>query len=449
MKVIPFVHEGLGNSSYLVQITDKSAVLVDPDRNVDRYLRERDQRGLAIVDVLETHLHADFVTGSRELLEKLGIEPRAARAGHLAFRHRGVSPGDTFVVDGVRIEVIGSPGHTPEHVSYAMQAPRTEVPRLFSGGSLIVAGAARTDLIAPHLTKELTRAQYRTLKQAFSHLPDTTELYPTHGGGSFCSAGAGGERTSTLGRERESNPMLRFDGEDEFVDWFPTTFPGAPGYFFKMRAINQQGPRLRREIANPTLLSPHEFEIAASRATIIDVRSIEEYQRDHIPNSISIAFRPSYATWLGWLVELGTPLLFVGGDQLRDRVVEESLLVGHENFAGWLAGGIEAWQAAGLGTRSTRSLEAEEARQLLANGAAAIDVREPVEFAAGHIAGAVNIPVSRIPEATAAIPDGSPRIAYCGHGERSTTGISLLERAGIEAANLEGGYDEWESGDET
>jgi len=444
VNVIPFVHEGLGNSSYLVRISERSAILVDPDRSVDRYLREADARGLGIVDVLETHLHADFVTGSRELLDLIGIEPHASRGGHLGFPHRGVSAGDAFVLEGVRIRVIGSPGHTPEHVSYVFQAPRSETPVLFSGGSLIVGGAARTDLVSPDLTEELTRSQYRTLKHAFADLSDETLLYPTHGGGSFCSAGASSDRTSTLGRERASNPLLSFTNEDEFMRWFPTTFPGSPDYFFKMRPINQAGPRLRREITDPPALSPDEFNTLMSSSLVVDTRPIHEYQQSHIPDSLSIAFRPAFATWLGWLVEMETPLLFVVGDEPLDRVVEESLLVGQENFGGWLEGGMQAWERAGLSTRRTRSIATGEAKRLLQSGALALDVREPSEFEGGHLDHAVNVPLGRLAKSTAAIPEGAPVIAYCGHGERSTTGISLLERSGVEAWNLQGGYKAWQ-----
>jgi len=440
MKVIPFVHEGLGNSSYLVQLTPDSAMLVDPDRNVDRYLRDAEARSLRVVGVLETHLHADFITGSRELLDLIGVEPHASRAGHVTFPHRGVSPGDAFVVKGVGVRVIGSPGHTPEHVSYALEAPRSETPTLFSGGSLIVGGAARTDLIAPDLTEALTRDQYRTLKHAFADLPDATLLYPTHGGGSFCSTGVSSERTSTLGRERETNSLLRIENEDEFVNWFPRTFPGAPDYFSKMRPINQAGPRLRREITEPPPLSPEEFQEASQSSLVIDVRPIKEYHRGHIQGSLSIAFRPSYSTWLGWLVDLGTPLLFVLGSESLSRVTIESLLVGQENLAGWLQGGIDAWERDGLPLRETESINQPEALRLLANGGASIDVREPDEFAAGHLDHAVNLPLGSLSKSVALLPQGSPTIAYCGHGERSTTAVSLLEARGIYAVNLEGGY---------
>jgi glyoxylase-like metal-dependent hydrolase (beta-lactamase superfamily II)/rhodanese-related sulfurtransferase len=443
MNVIPFVHEGLGNSSYLVQISERSAILVDPDRNVGRYLREADARGLGIVDVLETHLHADFVTGSRELLDLIGVEPHASRGGQIAFPHRGVSAGEAFVLEGVRVSVIGSPGHTPEHVSFALQAPRNEAPALFSGGSLIAGGAARTDLVSPELTEELTREQYRTLKQAFADLPDETLLYPTHGGGSFCAAGGGSERTSTLGRERASNPLLSFTNEDEFVRWFPTTFPGAPDYFFKMRPINQLGPRFRREIADPPSLAPTEFYARMSPGLVVDTRPIHEYHMSHIPRALSIAFRPSFATWLGWLVPIGTPLLLVVGNEPLERVVEESLLVGQENFAGWLEGGMKAWVRAGLPTRETRSIAHGEAKRLLQEGAVALDVREPSEFEGGHLDHAKNLPLGSLAKSSSVIPAEAPIIAYCGHGERSTTGISLLERSGVEAWNLEGGYEDW------
>lgn len=443
MNVIPFVHEGLGNSSYLVQISGDGALLVDPDRSVGRYLREMESRGLRLAGVLETHLHADFATGSRELLSLTGVEPHAPAAGDVLFPHRGVSAGNEFVIEDTRVRIVGSAGHTPEHVAYVIEAPRGQTPLLFSGGSLIVGGAARTDLVSPDLTEQLTRDQYRTLKGAFSALPDETLLYPTHGGGSFCSTGSGAERTSTLGRERTTNPLLQFEDEDEFTAWFPTTFPAVPDYFFRMRAINRSGPRLRREISDPRPLSPDEFHAASSSALVVDVRQIHEYHAAHVPGSLSIAFRPSYATWLGWLVDPGTPLLFVLGGEPLDEVIAESLLVGHEDFAGWLRGGIDAWQSAGLPVKSTRSISATEAGRMLREGAAALDVRETSEFAGERIDGAISIPLGSLPKALDAVPRGEAVIAYCGHGERSTTGISLLERGGIDAVNLEGGVDAW------
>ncbi|MCH8850425.1 MAG: MBL fold metallo-hydrolase, partial [Chloroflexi bacterium] len=261
MNVVPFVHEGLGNSSYLVELGERKAALVDPDRDVGRYLQAAASRGWNIDAIFETHLHADFVSGAREAAKATGARILAPQAGGYAFPIEGVSAGDRVRFDGVELEAIASPGHTPEHLSYVIHT-EGRPPWLFSGGSLIVGGAARTDLIAPEQTASLTRAQFRSVTEAFASLPDETLLFPTHGGGSFCSTGAGGERTSTLGRERATNPLLDWDDEGEFVRWFPTTFPATPAYFFRMRPINQRGPRLRESIAMPPALAPDEFERA-------------------------------------------------------------------------------------------------------------------------------------------------------------------------------------------
>ncbi|HWO93433.1 MAG TPA: MBL fold metallo-hydrolase, partial [Dehalococcoidia bacterium] len=245
MNVISFERTGLGNSSYLVDIGGGRAVAVDPDRTAQRYITAAEERGLRIVAALETHVHADFVSGARELAAA-GADILAPAESELRFPYRGLHASERFILDGVQVEAIASPGHTPEHLSYVLRADG-RAPALFSGGSLIVGGAARTDLITPEMTEPLTRAQFRTLHKAFGHLPDETELYPTHGGGSFCSVGGTSSSTSTLGEERRSNPLLAMDDEEEFVRSWPATFPAAPAYFFRMRAFNQAGPRLRRE----------------------------------------------------------------------------------------------------------------------------------------------------------------------------------------------------------
>jgi len=315
---------------------------------------------------------------------------------------------------------------------------------LFSGGSIIVGGAARTDLIAPDRTDELTRKQYRTLRESFAPLPDETLLYPTHGGGSFCSTGAGGERNSTLGKERASNPALAVVDEDEFVRWFPATFPAVPAYYFRMRAFNQAGPRLRANVPQPRALSPDDFEQASQHALIIDVRPMDEYAAGHIRGSLSIPFRDVYPVWLGWLVPANTELLFVLGDVPVERVLDESMLVGYESFAGWLKGGLPAWLVARNVVQSTAMTSGSDARQFVRDGALAIDVREPSEVQAGTIDGARTIPLGELSARLGEVPKDRPLVVYCGHGERASTGVSLLERAGFkQLTNLDGGYDAW------
>lgn len=447
MTVIPYVHEGLGNSSYLVELGEGTAILIDPDRTAGRYWQTAAARDLTIVAAFETHLHADFISGSTELAAA-GV-PRIVvpRAAGVRFPHQPMAPGDRIPLAGWEVEAVASPGHTPEHLSYVLRGP-SGPPLLFSGGSLIAGGAARTDLIASDQTTSLTRAQFRTLHEAFAALPDDTVLYPTHGGGSFCSTGAGGERVSTLGRERATNPLLQMTDEETFTRWFPTTFPAAPAYFFRLRPVNQAGPRPRRDIPMPPACTPAEFATARQTALVIDVRAKEAYAAGHIPGALSNAFRDAYATWLGWLAPPDTPLLFVTDDDVAlDRVIDESLLVGYERFAGWLAGGMPAWQAAGLPTRVGALVPAGDVRGLLRDGAIALDVREPSEVAAGHISEALMVPLGTLAQRLDALPADRPIVAYCGHGERSATALSLLERAGFSGplVNLDNGYGGWQA----
>ncbi len=444
MNVIPFVHEGLGNSSYLVELTAGGALLVDPDRSIDRYLRAAENRGLKIVAVAETHLHADFVSGAHEMGTRTDARVFVTSDSAVAYPHVAIEAGTTLAVEGVAIDVIASPGHTPEHVSYVVRPPQGP-PLLFSGGALLVGGAARTDLIAADRTAELTHLQFQTLRSAFSALPDEAPLYPTHGGGSFCSAGGSGERTSTLGRERDGNPVLAIDDEQEFGSWFLSTFPAIPAYFSRMRDINQAGARLREAITAPPPLTPAEFATARDGgALIVDLRPPEAYMREHIPGALSVPFRDEFATWIGWLVELETRLLFVRGEEPLDRVLDESLLVGFERFAGWLDGGMTRWAAEGLPVASANLLDPPEAEQRIGGGAAAIDVREPYEFATGHVESAVNVPLGSLEERIDEIPDDRPLVVYCAAGVRAAGGVSVLERAGRERLHsIHGGMDAW------
>ncbi len=443
MNVIPFVHEGLGNSSYVTEVAPGEAIVVDPDRSVRRYLQAAEGNSLRLTGVLETHVHADFVTGAIEIAAATGATIFNPDASGVRYSHRPVSGGETIRLGETAMEVLATPGHTPEHTAYVLRAPGSE-PLLFSGGSVIVGGAARTDLLGHALEEGLTRSQYHTLRESFVDLPDTTVLYPTHGGGSFCSAGALSQRSSTLGEQRAMNPAMSEMAEEEFLDWFPRSFPGVPKYYARMRDVNQAGPRLRTAIAMPPALTPAEFEAAARTATLIDTRPSTRYLEAHIPGSLSNPFRDVFGVWMGWLVDLETPLLFVVDDGDVDTVVDECLLVGHENFAGFLAGGLRAWEDAGLKTASIRGVSAEEADDLLKEGVAVLDVREPDEFAVGHMPGAVHVPLGDLADEIRRVPRGRPVLAYCGAGSRSSSAVSLLERAGIGPVyNLQGGFTEW------
>lgn len=362
MNTIPFVHEGLGNSSYVIDLGNQTAVVVDPDRSVDRYFEVLDARQLKLAGVFETHLHADFISGAKEIAARTDAPIFLAADAGARFTHEAVHEGQTIMLDGCEVAALSSPGHTPEHLSWIFRTA-SGPPTLFSGGSLIVGGAARTDLVSASMTESLTRAQFRTLHRAFSELPDETLLYPTHGGGSFCSTGAGGERISTLGQERRNNPVLFIEDEGEFVRWFPSTFPAVPDYFFRLRAVNQVGPTLRRDIARPVALDPNEFLRLMGTSVIIDSRSKEAYAEGHVPGSLNDTYRDDFAVWLGWLVPENSNLLFINGDVPIEALVDQALLVGYERLGGWLQGGVSAWQASGHEVASTELVDASKAKK--------------------------------------------------------------------------------------
>src|SRR5512136_1726371 len=246
MFIKHFVDEDLGNSSYLVgSETTGLAAVIDPQRDVDRYLQVAEGLGLRLTYALDTHLHNDFLSGARELAAQRGILVGASAEAHLEFEHQPLQAGATVSLGDVAIGVLATPGHTPEHISFTATPIGQSTPTaLFTGGALIVGGAARTDLLGPDLTERLSRQLYHTLHDQLLRLPDDVLVYPTHGAGSFCSAPVSSDRSTTIGRERLSNSLVRAASEDEFIAQAPRNLPDYPIYFRYMRPINQRGPRV-------------------------------------------------------------------------------------------------------------------------------------------------------------------------------------------------------------
>ncbi len=437
--VRPTVDEGLGNSSYLVELGQGLALVVDPARDPLPYLRQAEQCGLRIAWVAETHLHADFVSGARELA-RTGATVLAPRAAGLAFPHRGLGDGDEVDLAGRTLRVLATPGHSPEHVSYLLLdgAAPTGV---FTGGALLAGSVARTDLIAPDRTEPLARALYRSVHQRLLTLPDHTPVYPTHGAGSFCSAPAGAERTTTIGRERQTNPLLGVPDEDAFVRALLGGLGSYPPYFLRLRQVNRRGPALYGPHPPPlTPLDPHQVgDLLAGGAELIDVRPVHDFAAGHIAEAVSIRLRPAFATWLGWLIAEDRRLVFVrNADQDPDDLVRQCLKVGYERLAGELAGGMRAWRSAGLPTARIEIAAAAERP-----GGAVLDVRQQGEFASGHLPGAHHVELGALAGA-GELPAAGPLAVMCGHGERAMTGASLLQRAGHrDLTVLVGGPGDW------
>jgi hydroxyacylglutathione hydrolase len=441
----PVVDEDLGNSAYVVELGDRRALVIDPARDPTPYLELARRRRLHIAYAAETHLHADFLTGSRELAAADGAQILAPRASRLRFAHQGLEDGQEVDLGGLTLRVLATPGHAPEHASYLLLDGARPV-AVFSGGALLVGTVARTDLAGPELTEPLARAAYRSLHQRFLLLPDELAVYPTHGAGSFCSASAGDQRTTTIGAERRHNRLLAAPDEDAFVAQLLASFGSYPPYFRRLRDRNRVGPQLlgRDWKVLPPLSTDQVQQHLADGGLLVDARPVTAFAAGHIPGAISIALRPAFASWLGWLLDDTQPLVSVlDEDQDRGELARQCRSIGYDHLAGELAGGMAAWRAANL---PQAQLPVVEAEQLDDEAGVVVDVRQASEVADGHLPGAVAVELGAIAgdRLPAQLPQG-PVTVMCAHGERAMTAASLLERAGHkELQVLHGGPRDWQ-----
>ncbi len=434
------VDEGLGNSCYLVDLGDGSALVVDPPRDLRGVRAAASRAGLRIRWVADTHLHADFLSGAVQLAHDDGATVLASAAGRRMFDHRGLRDGEEVDLGGLTLAALATPGHTDEHLAFVLRDGDRPA-GVFTGGSLIVGSVARTDLLGPDRAEELARAQFRSLRR-LTTLPAATAVWPTHGAGSFCSAPPGADRTSTIGRELATNPLL-VDDENRFVDQLLGSLGSYPDYFLRLAEINRRGP----EVLDPAttgrlapLTVPAVRRLLAGGAVLVDARPVPDYARAHVPGSLSIPLRAQFATWLGWLVPTEARIVVLRNpDQDVADLVWQALNIGVERLVGELDGGIDAWITAGHQTASTRLLgpgEVDERWRVL-------DVRQDPEFAGGHLPGAQHVELGRLADAATQVPAG-PTVLMCGHGERAAGAASLLERAGHhDLAVLVGGPGDW------
>jgi glyoxylase-like metal-dependent hydrolase (beta-lactamase superfamily II)/rhodanese-related sulfurtransferase len=439
--VLPLVDEGLGNSAYLVDLGDGRALVVDASRDLRSVRTTSEKQNLRVAFAADTHLHADFLSGARQLGVSDGARVLASAAGRRSFPHAGLDDGDEVDLGGLRLRALTTPGHTDEHVAFLLLDGEQPV-GVFTGGSLLVGAAARTDLVAPDRTEELARAQYRSLRR-LAELPDHVAVWPTHGAGSFCSAPPGADRTSSIGREKATNPLLAAADEDEFVRQLLGSLGSFPPYFLRLAAANRRGPDLLEEGTPrlPALTPGQALQAVRDGAWLIDVRPIIDFAAAHAQGALSIALRGAFATWLGWLVPPDTPLVVLRRqDQDPDEIVWQAAKIGYD-LVGEVAGGFEAWTAAGLPTAATSLVGAGEAGAL-----PIVDVRQRSEFTSGHVPASRHVELGDLGVAAAALPAG-PVAVICGHGERAMTAASLLERGGRgEVTVLAGGVDDWAAG---
>ncbi|MGH9026795.1 MAG: MBL fold metallo-hydrolase [Acidimicrobiia bacterium] len=435
--------EALSNTAHLVDIGDGRAVVVDPRRDIDEYVALADRRGARIVSSFETHLHADYVSGSRELARASAAEVVMPRAADADYADRILEDGDRVEFDGVVLRALATPGHTPEHLAYVLEEngrPRA----VFTGGSLIVGGAARTDLLGPQRTDALASDQFRSLR-LLAELPDDIAVYPTHGAGSFCLAAASPVTNPTIGSEKRTNPLLQVDDENEFVRQLTAGFGTFPRYYRHLQDVNQRGASLLSELTEPVPLDPDQIAAAVERgAWLVDARPTDEWSGAHPMGAVSIELRPAFASWLGWVVPFGAPIILLVGDQRRDAAVTLANRIGYD-VAGWLDGGVDAWARADLPIASVEEVAPADAARRHAHGAVLLDVRQQAELEVLTLPGATHVALGAIAEGhVPAFPRAADVITFCGHGERSATAASLLQRQGVTVANLAGGAGAWE-----
>jgi hydroxyacylglutathione hydrolase len=440
----------LGNTTYLVSDPDSGeAVAIDPLRDVDQYLASAERLGVRITHSLETHVHNDFVSGSRELQAETGSMIASAAGAGLEYAHRPLEHGDELAVGRFRIWVRHTPGHTPQHLSYTLHGPDGDVLALFSGGALMVGAIARTDLFGPHLATHLALEAFKTVHVRLRDLPDTAALYPTHGGGSFCGASTSGQRTSTMGHERLTNPFLLTTEQMPFIARALHQGP-YPDYYRLMSPLNRLGaPVLGRHWPGLKKLTADQTEQHRELgAAIVDLRGGREYDRGHIPGSFNIGFEGPFSAWVGWVVPRERPIVLAGGSDAEHAEAAKQLRrIGIDNVIGALDGGMDAWAASGreLTTFETADVEDLARWVLSAEPMTVVDARDENEWVHGHVPGAVRMPVSAISHHAHELPREAPVAVHCGVGYRAAIAASLLEQAGLRRiVHVIGPYSDWD-----
>jgi glyoxylase-like metal-dependent hydrolase (beta-lactamase superfamily II)/rhodanese-related sulfurtransferase len=437
MDVEVFVTDGLGDSSYLVRSGDEAA-LVDPQRDAWRFLRAAERTGARIRAVLETHVHNDYVSGAQEVRAAIGAEIVAPATGGYRFPHRPAAEGDEVRVGDLRLVAMATPGHTPEHLAWLAHEGGASTPRaVFTGGSLLVGSAGRTDLLGPELTGELAHAQFGSIRR-LAALPDEVEVLPTHGAGSFCVAAMPAtRRTTTIGQERRDNLLLRAGDEDAFTEELRSEVMAWPVYYRHMAPINRAGATVLGHLpAVPA--GPPQFlaERARAGAWVVDGRDRDAFAAAHVPGSVNIELNAGFASYVGWMLPFDAPLLLVLPDP-QDRSIEEAtsqlVRIGWQRLEGHLSGGIDAWRASGGELRSYQTATVEQLCEATLRGEQplVLDVRQPLEWAWGTIPGSEQVFVADLPGRLDSLPHEDPVWVICSNGHRAAIAASLLDRAGI------------------
>lgn len=450
------------------------AIVIDPSRDVEPYVRTAAQEGLRIVQVTETHIHADFVSGSRELSARTGARVLLSAEGGRDWQYAYAAAdnaqllrdGDVFMLGNIKFDVIHTPGHTPEHLSFVV----TDTPAaagamgIFTGDFVFVGDVGRPDLLekAAHIAGTMessARALFASLKR-FRALPDHLQVWPGHGAGSACGKALGAVPFSTVGYEKLANWALNTGDEQTFVSEVLSGQPDPPTYFARMKHVNKEGPRVLRGLVMPAKLPASDIHVLMqSRTTVIDVRPAATYAESHVPGTLNIPYNKSFSTWAGWLVpgEAEITLIVNAGEHVvtpdvLTNAVRDLAMVGLDHVTGWMDQNVlRAWTEAGHQLGHIQQITVSDLAARLSSEAAlpsnertaVADVRNDEEWSHGHIPGAAHIPLGHLLDG-ARILHRAPIVVQCQSGARSSIAASLLQHAGFtNVVNLTGGYNAW------
>lgn len=448
----PVYTDGLAQISYLIGDSKAAvAAVIDPRRDIDIYLRMAKERGLRIAYAIETHIHADFVSGAQALAIRTGAQIIGGRSDAYQFDLRQVSDEETIELGQVRLQTMHSPGHTPEHVSLLMfDAQQGDEPfALLTGDTLFNLDVGRPDLLGEGSERKLAGELFHTLFDRYLPLGDRMEIYPCHGAGSACGKSIGDRRHSTLGNERLFNPALRERSEKAFVDWLLADMPEPPRHYARLKKLNA---RPATQVEGPSLpppLSPkdfHELASANDSMQVLDVRSILAFGGGHVPGAINIALRNEFVNWAGRMLDGTRPILLVGesADDVHEAVTQ-LYRIGLDNVKGYLRNGMTDWQNAGLPLASIEEWTVHELdRQRNDSDVLVLDVRSPGEYKGGHIPDAHHAFVAHLDETINELDRSKTIATYCGSGYRASIAASILKKNGFEkVVNVPGSWMAW------
>lgn len=446
----------LAQASYLIA-SDGEAAVVDPQRDVDQYIDEAKAQGLQVKYVIETHLHADFVSGHRELARRTGAEIVFSKHAGATFPHRPVSEGEELHLGKAVLRIMETPGHTPESISILVSdtADPTQPQRLLTGDTLFVGDVGRPDLAGGkgYTPAMMAEMMYDTLHDKLLQLPDEVEVYPAHGAGSMCGKNMSKETSSTIGQQRRFNYALQPMSKAEFVGMMTTDLPAAPEYFAKDAEINRGGAEALSELP---AVQPLTAEVVRGlitqtnlRYVVLDVRSASDFGAGHIPGSINVGLGGQFAIWSASLIPMETPLVIVA--ESEEKVAEARMRlarVGLENVKGYLQGGWESWRASGFEVATVPQISVDQLHELLQREGdlQVIDVRRPAEYESGHIGPAVTAPLGELQKTVSGlgvVPTQKTAV-ICAGGYRSSAATSILEQQGFtNLLNVTGGTGAW------